>query len=344
MSGGVILIAILVVTAMLYHGVWHAETAAEGAGTDTDTALEDDQEEENKTDGENDPESGSDAPTSEPEEESKTKITRVEPIESSEVVKKTVAENFKAYVRRNLNEMINLQAVVDQWARSYRYQEAAVEVFDVDYNTVVASYRADAAMYPRSLYKLFYVYDAYAQIDAGADDANQTYLDDMSLGHCLDIIIRQSNNPCAEKMVDNDPPRAQRVGQLIRNLGLANTQSDGLRTSAHDVSLLLQHYYRHPDWSASSWEKFRSSALGQAWNYRKGLPSGFKEATVYDKTGFGYGSGGVNVYNDAAMVEFWTGSGLRRYIVVAMTTNPTSYTILTKLGMMLEEAILYEKT
>ncbi len=254
-----------------------------------------------------------------------------------------IAETHKEVVRRNLNEVINLQPVVDRWVSSYSYgfAEAAVEIFDVDYNRVVAGYRANAVMYPRSLYKLFYVYDAYAQIDAGIDSPDQEYINGRSLGQCLDIIIRYSDNPCAEKMVDNDPPRLARVGQLINTLGLSNTQANGLKTSAHDISLLLQHYYRHPEWSNNSWQEFRSSALGQSWNYRKGLPSGFTTATVYDKTGFGYGSGGVNVYNDAAMVEFLTGSGVRHYIVVAMTTNPTSYSLLTKLGTMLETAILY---
>lgn len=242
-----------------------------------------------------------------------------------------------------MNGLIELQPVVDRWVGSYgsSFSEAAVEVFDVDYNTVVASYRANAVMYPRSLYKLFYVYDAYAQIDAGVDSPDQIYFNGQTLLHCLDIIIRYSDNPCAEQMIDHDPPRLARVGQLIRNLGLYNTQPDGLKTSAHDISLLLQHYYRHPEWSSSSWQKFRSSALGQSWTYRKGLPSGFATATVYDKTGFGYGSGGVNVYNDAAMVEFSTGSGVRRYIVVAMTSGPTSHSILTRLGTMLEMAILY---
>lgn len=250
-----------------------------------------------------------------------------------------VAETFKQPVRRDLNSLIDLQPVVDQWVRNYgsSFSEAAVEVFDVDYNTVVASYRANAVMYPRSLYKLFYVYDAYAQIDAGVDSPDQIYYNGQTLGHCLDVIMRYSDNPCAEQMIDHDPPRLARVGQLIRDLGLSNTQSDGLKTSAHDISLLLQHYYRHPEWSSSSWQKFRSSALGQTWTYRKGLPSGFTTAMVYDKTGFGYGSGGVNVYNDAAMVEF----GARRYIVVVMTISPSSYSILTRLGTMLEAAILY---
>ncbi len=45
---------------------------------------------------------------------------------------------------------------------------------------------------------------------------------------------------------------------------------------------------------------------------------------------------------DAAMVEFPMSNGMvRRYIMVVMTSDPSSYTILTRLGEMLEAAILY---
>ena len=259
----------------------------------------------------------------------------------SKIVASLTLETYAVRPQRNLNEFINLQGVVDRWLASVTYQEAAVEIFDVDYNTVAASSNADASMYPRSLYKLFYVYDAYAQIDAGVDDANQAYFAGNSLGYCLDIIVRQSDNACAEAML-NDQPRLDRVEKLISELGLANTIPTGLKTSAHDISLLLQHYYTHPELSSSSWQSFRSSALGQAWTYRKGLPSGFTVATVYDKAGWTFAGGGFDVYNDAALVEFPTGDGrVRRYIMVVMTSYPSSYTILTQLGEMLEEAILY---
>lgn len=256
--------------------------------------------------------------------------------------KEVATEIYVPRKQRNLSEFINLQSVVDRWVANHRFREAAVEIFDVDFGKVAASYNANSSMYPRSLYKLFYVYDAYTQIDAGKDDPNQIYLNGQTLGRCLDIIVRQSDNACAEAML-NDTPRLERVGQLIIELGPTNTISTGLKTSAHDISLLLQHYYLHPEWSASSWQSFRSSALSQAWTFRKGLPSGFSTAVVYDKAGWTFGGGGYDVYNDAALVEFPLGNGyVRRYIIVAMTSYPASYTILTDLGTMLENAILYE--
>lgn len=233
-----------------------------------------------------------------------------------------------------LIEPETLQEAVDVWLASYRHGDVGIEVLDVDNRAVVARYRENARMRPRSLYKLFYYYDAYAQVDAGADDLNQDYADGKNLATCLDAMIRYSNNPCAEKMY-NDPVRQGRVGQLIQHLGLSGTQADGLMTTAHDMAVLLQYYYAHPGWSESSWQKFRESALNQPYNYRKGLPSGFRQAAVYDKAGWGTDGAGVSVYNDAAMVEI----GGRRYIVVVMTTQ-TNYAAIGALGGLLESVML----
>lgn len=218
-----------------------------------------------------------------------------------------LASSYKASAR-----YASLQEAVNMWLKAYRHGAVGLEIYDVNAQEVVASYDANRRMGPRSIYKLFYLYDAYAQIDAGKDDPNQYWADGKTLEVCLDNMVRYSNNPCAEAMID-DPGRSARVAQLIAQLGLANTQSDGLNTSAHDVSKLLQYYYAHPEWSESSWQKFRETALNQPYTYRKGLPSGFATATVYSKAGWG-----GTAYNDAAMVELPSG---QRYIVVVLTED-----------------------
>lgn len=236
-----------------------------------------------------------------------------------------LASTFKVSVTYD-----TLQEVVDAWAASYGAGAVAVEIYNVNAQKVVASHRANVQMRPRSLYKLFYLYDAYAQIDAGIDDPNQEYVGGYSLGTCLDVMVRYSNNPCAEAML-GDATRLARVGQLIRRLGLSSTGADGLITSAHDIVVLLQYYYAHPEWSEGSWQKFRDAALNQPYTYRKGLPSGFTMARVYDKAGWG-----GTTYNDAAMVEFGNGS---KYIVAVMTDG-VGYAALTDLGRMLERVMI----
>ncbi len=248
--------------------------------------------------------------------------------------KTEIAEKMVEAVRRNLTEYIDLQGVVERWAASMPGQ-AAVEIYDVNYGRVAASYRAQVVMSPKSLYKLFYTYDGYAQIDAGLDDPNRPYLGESTVGRCLDVMIRNSDNPCAEAMLE-DPARAGRVATLVRNLGLSQTAANGLSTSAHDVARLMQRYLAHPEWSAGSWTKFLNSALSQPAHLRKGLPSGLRSATVYNKAGFGPNGDGY-VYNDAAIVDF---AGGRRYIVVAMTKGANAAS-LASLGAMLERAVVY---
>lgn len=222
----------------------------------------------------------------------------------------TIADVYLPPPDPEIPDFIDLQPIVDEWLNEYAHGEVAIEIYDLNNSTVAASYRSAASMYPLSLYKLFYTYDGYAQIDAGTDDPNALYLGNYTLGECLDLMIRESHNPCAETML-GETAREARVGQLVQKLGLTNTQPDGLKTSAHDVSLLLQHYYVHPEWSEDSWLKYRDSALNQpptaAGDFRQGLPSGIRIATVFDKVGWQGGAGGGtgwNFYNDAAIVEF----------------------------------------
>lgn len=243
-------------------------------------------------------------------------------------------------------EFIDLQPVVDEWLNTYRHGKVAVMVYDLNNNQVAASYRANEVMRPASVYKLFYAYDAYHEISTGNDDSNEPYLGEYTLGECLDLMMRISHNPCAEKMLD-DPARSARVATLISEHGLVNTKSDALLTSAADVTELLKLYNTHEGWTEESWEKWRDSTLNQppaaAGDFRQGLPSGFQTAAVYNKVGW---SGGWDIYNDAALVEFpetvaedGTKTHGRHYIVVVLT-NLTSPTANAGLGEMLEAAIL----
>lgn len=307
--------------------------------------LESDDESDAGEDGEDDEQlaSGQDKtePTLEEEQSSEGGFVQQAQIEERELAQ--LAEKRTAPVLRDTREYIDLQPTVESWAKKTA-GKVAVEVFDLDYGRMAASYQASSAMRPKSLYKLFYAYDGYTQVSQGAEDANKPYLGETSLGHCLDIMIRNSDNPCAEAMLD-DPVRASRVGALVSGLGLSQTQADGLLTSAHDVSRLLQQYWVHPGWSGEAWTKFLNSALSQPARLRRGLPSGLQSATVYNKAGFGPNEGGY-VYNDAAIVSFpgngANGGRARHYIVVVMTAG-ASQASLADLGARLERAIMYNQ-
>lgn len=246
-------------------------------------------------------------------------------------------------------EFINLQPIVDEWLGTYRHGNVAIAIYDLDHEQIAATYNADKKMLPASVYKLFYTYDAYQQIDAGNDDPDKIYWNSSTLGECLDLMIRESHNPCAETMLD-DPPRAARVATLIQDQGMTNTIPTALMTSANDITKLMQLYYKHEGWSEASWEKFLDSALNQpptsSGDFRQGLPSGFKVAKVYNKVGWSAVGGGWDIYNDVALINFpesKTAAGqtiaARNYSVVVLTRS-TSHLAIADLGEMLEQAVL----
>lgn len=248
-----------------------------------------------------------------------------------------------------LPDFIDLQPTVEEWLNTSAHGKVALMIYDFDHSQVAAAYNADTQMLPASLYKLFYAYDGYLQISNGTDDPDEAYLGDLTLGECLDLMIRESNNPCGEAMLD-DPARASRVAALIREQGMAQTIPTALMTSASDVMKLLQLYYVHDGWTDTAWEKFLDSALNQppasAGDFRQGLPSGFSAAQVYNKVGWSAVGGGWDIYNDAALVVFpestasdSTPLAARHYGMVVLTRS-TSHLVIADLGEMIEQAIL----
>lgn len=249
-------------------------------------------------------------------------------------------------------DFIDLQPVVDEWISTARYKQASVAIYDLDNDRYAAFYNTDTAMRPASLYKLFYVYDGYKYIDAGVDDPAELYANLggergwTSVIDCLDLMISESNNICAEKMLAEDK-RADRVAAWIQELGLTRTEPSGLMTSGADLVQVMKMYYYHPDWSDKSFAAWQTSALNQktaTTDYRIGLPSGFDEqAIVYNKVGWANSTGYWEVYNDAAIIEFPNLKIPRHYIVVIMT-NSAGYSQIAEFGTMLEEAILSFET
>ncbi len=250
-------------------------------------------------------------------------------------------------------EFIDLTPIINDWLESYSHGQVSIAIYDFDHDRLAGTYNADRKMLPASLYKLFYVYDGYTEISAGRDDPNQPYLGSLTLGQCLDKMIRESHNPCAEAMLE-DSPRAKRVANLIKTENMTNTIPTALQTSAQDVLKLLQMYYVHTNWSAESWQTFRDSAINQpptsAGDFRSGLPSGFKVATVLNKVGWSSAGGAWDIYNDATLLEFPESTDTdgniissQHYASVIMTRSTSNFAI-AQFGEMIENAILSRST
>ncbi len=236
-------------------------------------------------------------------------------------------------------EFIDLQPTVDQWAASIG-SNAGVYIYDLDNDKVAASYNHESIFFTASVYKLFFVYEAYLRINQGLDDPNEYFADGKTRIECLDLIIRESYNPCA------DPLRNElmgEIGDIIANkFKIENTSNGALNASAKAVADMLKIYYKHEDLSEELWGKIADSMLNQpttTYNWRQGLPSGFSEAKVYNKVGWSYNTeeNHWSTYNDAAIVEF---TNLKRHYIIVVLTRNTSHKKLIKLGQLIEQKVL----
>lgn len=228
-------------------------------------------------------------------------------------------------------------------------------VYDLDNNQVAAELNANQVFSTASIYKLFFAYVGYQDIDSGYTNPDQPFAitNDYRAGtytfsECLDLMIRESYNGCADPIRSNQR-LYRRAETLIDDLGLANTANGGLLSTPADLTNFLKFLYRNHDLSAESWNSFQDSLLNQpptkvseedTYDWRQGLPSGFSETVkVYDKVGWSWAEDYWSIYNDAAIVEFPDLN--RHYIIVLLTTDlhedpPLS---LQKLGAELESAI-----
>lgn len=245
-------------------------------------------------------------------------------------------------------DFIDLQPTVDNWLATAP-GNVGLMIYDLDNNQVAAASNADRVFNTASVYKLFFAYDGYREIDAGRDDGTAVLVvtpdkGELSVSACLDLIIRESYNGCADPL-RADPERYARAEALVTDLGLTHTSSAGLYSSAADLTELMKLYWQHPDLSAESWAAIQDSMLNQpatTYNWRQGLPSGFRTAEVYDKVGWNYTGSYWSIYNDVAFLVFPEQN--RHYIMVVLTENFPTYTSITNLGTMIETIILANNT
>lgn len=249
---------------------------------------------------------------------------------------------------------IDLQTVVNNWSSKVR-AKVGLMIYDLDNNKIAAELNANQIFSTASIYKLFFAYVGYQDIDSGHIDPDQSFAitndyraDTYTFSECLDLMIRESYNGCAD-LVRSNQHLYRRVENLISELELSNTTDGGLFSTPADLATFLRFLYNEHDLSAQSWANFQDSMLNQppttinedtVYDWRQGLPTGFSDdVKVYDKVGWAWNGTYWTVYNDAAIVEFPDLN--RHYIIVLLTADlhedpPLS---LQQLGAELETAI-----
>lgn len=251
-------------------------------------------------------------------------------------------------------DFIDLQPVVDQWLTTTA-ADVGLVLYDLDHNQIAANYQPNKIFSIASVYKLFFAYSGYRQIDQNPQLADQYYVttndyraDRYTFGQCLDLIVRESYNGCADPLLI-DRNQLRQADALRQELSLDHTSIINLTSTANDLTTLMRFFWQHPDLSNTSWQKLADSMLnqptsvvdeGRIYNWRAGIPSGFNQAKVYDKVGWQINDddNGWLIYNDVALIEF--SNPARHYSLVVLTNGLESTNYLRQLGHQLETAIL----
>lgn len=242
-----------------------------------------------------------------------------------------------------LPDKIDYQPIVDEWVESVSGNRSVL-IYDLDRDEVVGEYNTKEDYDTASLYKLFVVYEGYRRVQSGEwngeDIAGST---GYTIAKCLDLAIRESYSLCAETLWAKIGH--ENLEEIIENdFNITNSDISHLTSNPEDITKILKIFYDHEEITDEELiAQMKDSFLVQpktTYDWRQGLPSGFKKADVYNKVGWDYNPNGGywNIYHDAAIVEFPDEN--RHYIVVVMT-NRVPFQKIRDLGSQIE-ATFYE--
>lgn len=238
-----------------------------------------------------------------------------------------------------LPDKIDFQPVVDSWVNTVGGNKSVL-IYDIERDEVVGKYNSDESYSTASLYKLFVVYEGYRKVQSGEWNGDEPAgYNGHTILKCLDLAIRESNSSCAEAIWDKIG-RQNLDDIIVNDFKITDSDISGLVSNPQDIMKILKIFYEHKDISDEKLiALMKDSFLNQpetTYNWRQGLPSGFKESNVYNKVGWDFNPDTMNwnIYHDAAIVE--TPDKNRHFIVVVMT-NYVPYQKISKLGSMIED-------
>lgn len=186
------------------------------------------------------------------------------------------------YDRSYTSSQQGLRAYADYLAVSENIRLAVSEVGGKNWS---AYGRADEQTISASTYKLYVALMLFKQINEGKIQWGSNMLD-TDVGTCLERMIVQSDNPCAEEFIRMF--EGKQINAYLYSKGISRSTSviteDGLaRTTAADLQKLVRGI---EDGSLlSGGDRSRLLELMGRQRYRAGIPAGSSGA-VYDKVGF----------------------------------------------------------
>lgn len=222
-------------------------------------------------------------------------------------------------------DAVELQKIIDNWVDVSG--DSGVVLADTDGN-IIAEKNPEDVFFAASIYKLYVAYAGYQQLDSGLVDESELYINGHTRLECLDLMIKESDSPCAEKLwVELGK---QELTDKFFELGIKNTSFTAINTAAYDSALLLGIIARGEGLSERSKELLLESMRTQV--YRDTLNKGFSsDVVVYNKIGFNE----LNEYHDTAIVEFPDG----RQLIVSILTDGVGTAKIAELASLIESAV-----
>lgn len=237
---------------------------------------------------------------------------------------------------------IDFQPVIDSYipSQSGRW---SVLIYDLNLDQMVGTYNPGELYNTASLYKLFVVYEGYRRVENGTWDGQEiagstgkTILD------CLDLSVRESHSPCAEVLWAKIG--RSELDEIIENdYGITGADISSLRATPESILEIMKRFYHHPDFSNPEMiNRMFDSFCNQpptTYDWRRGLPSGFSRAFVFNKVGWDWNGASWNLFHNAAIVNFPEDD--RSFAIVVMT-NEASDQKIRDFGTLIEQAYYKE--
>ena len=224
----------------------------------------------------------------------------------------TVSQNTaKPAEEKPKPKLVDLQPTVDAWVAK-QSGEYGIVVYDPDNQKVIGSHDADVQFFTASIYKLYAVYLALEDVEAGKTTMEETFRAGKTRQTCIHDAIHTSDSPCAEALL-NEIGQAE-TNERLKQFGFTGTNFPGFVTTANDSIKILQRI-QEGKLDKSSTKVLKDAMKTQV--YRDGLPKGMPEVTVYDKVGFSE----TPHYHDVAIIELPNG---REYLVAFLSKGTGS--------------------
>lgn len=226
---------------------------------------------------------------------------------------------------------------------------ASIVIYDLDNDQVLVNINGDKDWNTASLYKLFVVYEGYLRLERGEWNKNDlTSATDpvtgktMTYAECLDAAIRSSYSPCAEYFWYSAIGQNALDTIIEQKFSITNSTISKLTSNANDITKMMKIYYEHEGLSEDSVAAIQDSMLNQppSWGYcanytcdwRRGLPSGFTDAKVYNKVGWDWTGNYWNVYHDTAIAEIDDAKGITHHYIITVMTSRVDFTEIAAFG------------